>query len=127
VRGIIFALPALLALAALGCSTSTQPIDRLAPAPARVTISGVVRYSTGAPAPFTRIVPLTAASDTTSADSLGNYSLSLPYSGDSVTVSLAQGDYRSGGVSIGTWYDWIKLLPNRSQKLNLVMRRFEPV
>ena len=120
-------LIAISALMLASCSNSMHPISRVAPAPEFVQVTGVIHYRSGAAAPFSHLSVIAGvfATDTTSADSLGRYHLTLPFSGDSVTILATQPP--PTGIVVETDYNLVKVLPDVDRVLDIVLSRAQPI
>jgi hypothetical protein len=108
-----------------GCESSLHPISRVAPAPETVQLMGVVRYPGGAVVPLAFVSVLASATDTTSADSMGVFHLAVPFGGDSLL--LAAYARPLGGITVGTAFTYLRLLPDKDRVLNVVLDRFQPI
>ena len=107
-----------------GCGNSLHPISRVAPAPEFVQLTGVVRYPNGAVASRAFVSVLAGATDTTSADSMGVFHLSVPFGGDSLLLTAAA---RPDGITVGTAFTYLRLLPDKDRALDVVLDRFQPI
>jgi len=120
----IFLIAGVVSLIA-GCGNSLQPISRVAPAPEFVQLTGVVRYPGGAVASHAFISVLAGATDTTSADSIGVFHLTVPFGGDSLLLSAYARPL--GGITVGTAFTYLRLLPDQDRFLSVVLDRFQPI
>ena len=91
-----------------------------------VEVSGTVRYPDGRLVRGARVESAWAVPESTFADSLGRYSISLLALGDSVTL-VARDGYDPNLIYGLIHYEVIRVLPNRDQARDITLTHSTPL
>ena len=109
----------------LGCTSSVAP--RPSNPPGTVSFSGVARYDNGLAANQAEVVAELSPVVSTVCDSVGQYSITVPATGDSLQLLAIESPAHLRSA-IGTWYGWVRVLAQgRSRRVDIVLDKMQPM